>query len=149
MAVFDLTNLEGWHDVLWAARDAEGPAVWVYFAALVVALNLVALNAFPAIIAFSLRSAIREEENRLGREAKRALGAGAMGLSALEEAAVDMLAAEREDLADVAAALDRAARGGAPRARGMPHSSTVSMSTKATEVRSSASVSRHACCSAG
>ena len=116
MAVFDLTNLEGWHDVLWAARDAEGPAVWVYFAALVVALNLVALNAFPAIIAFSLRSAIREEENRLGREAKRALGAGAMGLSALEEAAVDMLAAEREDLADVAAALDRAARGGARRA---------------------------------
>ena len=107
MAVFDMTNLEGWNDVLWSMQDTRGTQVWVYFVAIVVVLNFICLNVFPAIIAFNLRSAIREEENRLGREAKHKLGADAMSLSSFEEMVVDMLAAETEDVADIEASLSR------------------------------------------
>ena len=48
--------------MLWAARAAMGPGIWPYFYGIVLCLNFVALNVFPAIISFNLRTAIRDEQ---------------------------------------------------------------------------------------
>lgn len=119
LAVFDVMQLENWDWPLWASEDGAGTSVWVYYYLLVGVLSFMALNIFPAIVSFELRKGIREDEKRRAGAVKQAREASReeLGLTQLEDTVVDVLAAQRDDVAEI----DRTLNGGVASGGGDAH----------------------------
>jgi len=119
LAVFDLMQLYGWDDPLWSSQDGAGASVWIYYYLLVGVLAFMALNIFPAIVSFELRKGIREDEKRRAGAVKKRREASReeLGLTQLEDTVVDVLAAQRDDVAEI----DRTLNGGVSSESGDAH----------------------------
>ncbi|KAJ1458807.1 Ion transport protein-domain-containing protein [Pelagophyceae sp. CCMP2097] len=99
LSVFDVMNMENWNDVMWSIQMATGKYTWPFFYGIVGLVNICLLNLFPAVMSFNLRSAIREEENRISYEAKaQFMGEEMLAMTAFEEHMIDILAAEEEEM---------------------------------------------------
>jgi hypothetical protein len=65
MNIFEMITLEGWTDMMYIVRDAEGTIVYdVFFLACVIVGNFIILNLMVAVQSAYLDKAFDEEETR-------------------------------------------------------------------------------------
>jgi hypothetical protein len=69
MNIFEMITLEGWTDMMYIVRDAEGTIVYdVFFLACVIVGNFIILNLMVAVQSAYLDKAFDEEETRKKRD---------------------------------------------------------------------------------